>query len=121
MAVAPGVLGLLSVVESRPLPWAVVTNADARLARARLQRAGISPPVLVTADDVDEGKPDPQGYLGAARVLGVPIEQCLVVEDSPVGTRAGLASGALVVGLVPGLGTPLVVRDLPHLIELFAD
>ncbi len=115
---ACGALDLLALVERQGLPWAVVTSADTRLARARLRHAGITPPLLVTADDVVAGKPDPQGYLDAAQLLGVPIGHCLVVEDSPVGAAAGLASGALVVGLVPGLGTPLTVRDLPHLGEL---
>ncbi len=120
VCVAPGALDLLSLIERRDLPWAVVTNADAGLARARLGRAGIRPPVLVTADDVLEAKPHPQGYLDAAKILGVSVDRCLVVEDSPVGARAGLAAGALVVGVVPGLGTPLTVRDLTHLRDLLA-
>jgi len=118
VVVAEGAHALIALVERRGMPWAVVTSADRRLADSRLAEAGITPPVLVTADDVAAGKPDPQGYRAAAMALGVPIERCLVVEDSKIGAEAGLASGALVAGLVPDLGAQLTVRDLPHLTTL---
>jgi sugar-phosphatase len=96
---APGAVELLAVLAERGLPWAVVTSADQRLARARLGAAGITPPVLVTTDDVAAGKPDPAGYLRAAELLGVPIARCLVVEDADVGIAAGRAAGARTAGL----------------------
>jgi sugar-phosphatase len=91
---APGAAELLAVLVRRGLPWAVVTSADARLAKARLAAAGIDPPVLVTTDDVAAGKPDPAGYLRAAELLGVAPENCLVVEDAEVGLQAARAAGA---------------------------
>ena len=91
---SPGATDLLGILDRRGLPWAVVTSADARLANARLAAAGITPPVLVTTDDVPAGKPDPAGYLLAAERLGVPPERCLVVEDAEVGLQAGRAAGA---------------------------
>ena len=50
--------------------------------------------VIVAAEDVTVGKPDPEGYLLAAKRLGVPIEECLVFEDSAAGVKAAKAAGA---------------------------
>ncbi len=80
--------------------WGVVTSAGRALARSRLAAAGLpSPPVLVTPEDVSPGKPDPAGYLEAARLLSALPGRCLVFEDAPVGVQAGLAAGALVIGM----------------------
>lgn len=77
--------------------WAVATSADTTLARVRLAAAGLPlPAALVTADDVTRSKPDPEGFLQAARLLGADPAQCLVVEDAPAGVEAGLATGARV-------------------------
>ena len=74
--------------------WAVVTSAWRTLAELRLAAAGLPrPAVLVTADDVSAGKPDPEGYLRAGRALGVDPADCLVVEDAPVGLAAAAAAG----------------------------
>ncbi len=75
--------------------WAVVTSAGRRLAERRLDAAGVPrPAVLVTADDVTRPKPDPEGYLLAARLLGVAADACVAFEDSEAGVRAAVASGA---------------------------
>ena len=78
-----------------PDDWAVVTSASLELATVRLRAAKLPlPRVLVTAEDVRRGKPDPEGFLLAANRLSVPIGQCLVFEDSPAGVAAAKASGA---------------------------
>jgi len=96
LAVLPGVLEML-----RALPedrWTVVTSATERLARMRLAQAGIPVPArLVTADDVDQGKPDPAPYLAGAALLGLPPEDCVVFEDAESGTLAGRAAGCTVI------------------------
>ncbi len=75
--------------------WALVTSAPKALALRRLQAAGIRPPaVLVTAEDVAIGKPNPACYVLGAQRLGVPVQDCLVFEDATVGIRAGEAAGA---------------------------
>lgn len=75
--------------------WAAVTSGSQRLMRARLAAAAVPvPDVLIAAEDVAAGKPDPEGYLKAAAALGVEIERCLVVEDAPAGIGAGRAAGA---------------------------
>ena len=80
--------------------WAVVTSASRDLATVRLQYAGLPiPPLLITADDVSRGKPDPEGYLKAADRLGVSYDRCVVVEDTPAGILAGRHAGMTVLAL----------------------
>ena len=96
---AAGARELLGELDRLGLPWAVVTSADPTLARVRLAAARIRPALLVTSEDVRAGKPDPEGYLLAARKLGTDPGRCLVVEDAEAGVRAGRAAGARVAGL----------------------
>jgi sugar-phosphatase len=106
--------GAHELLASLRLPWAVVTSADPRLAKARLGAAGIEAPVLVTVEDVRAGKPDPEGYLRAAELLGVAARDCLVVEDAEVGVAAGRAAGARVAAL-KGADGDLRIDDLAQL------
>lgn len=101
VAAAAGTAELLAGIA---VPWAVVTSADRRLADARLRTSGICPPLLITAEDVPAGKPDPAGYRLAAAGLGADLRRCLVVEDSAAGIEAGRAAGARVAALkgLPG-------------------
>ena len=99
--------------------WAAVTSGSRALMRDRLRAAGIPvPEVLVSAEDVRAGKPDPEGYLAAAARLGVDPRRCLVVEDAPAGIGAGRAAGARVLAVAtshePGqlTGADAVVEDL---------
>lgn len=79
---------------------AVVTSGTRALATARLRSVGVPvPAVLVTAEDVAAGKPDPAGYLLAAGRLGQPPGEALVVEDAPAGIAAGQSAGARVAAL----------------------
>jgi sugar-phosphatase len=117
ITLARGARQLLQRLAATGLPWAVVTSADERLARARLDAAGVHPPALVTVDDVAFGKPDPEGFLLAARRLGVAIERCLVVEDSAPGAEAGRRAGAVVAGL-RGLPADVPVDDLAEVAAL---
>ena len=87
-----GALELLAAVPARS--WAVVTASPAELALARLRYAGFTPPrIIVSAGDVDEGKPDPACYRLAARRIGAEPSKCLVVEDAPSGVRAAKSAG----------------------------
>ena len=113
----PGAHELLALL-AEMLPWAVVTSADVRLARARLDAAGIVAPVLVTVEDVRRGKPDPEGYLIAAKRLDVRPERCLVVEDAEPGIEAGRRAGATVAAL-RGLEGDVPIADLHALVALF--
>ncbi|MFI6294569.1 HAD-IA family hydrolase [Nonomuraea sp. NPDC050790] len=117
--IVPGVgaAALLATLERRGLPWAVVTSADARTAKASLAIADIAPPLLLTLDDVTHGKPDPEGYLTAAARLGVDPARCLVVEDTAPGVAAGKAAGAVVAAL-KGVPADLAIDDLERLAAL---
>lgn len=75
--------------------WAMVTSAPRDLALRRMAAAGIpQPAVMITAEDVMAGKPDPSGYLLAAKKLGVEPADCLIFEDATVGIQAAEAAGA---------------------------
>jgi len=95
------VVGARELVASLPPDrWAVVTSAGRALATRRLDAALLPvPDVLVTPDDVPHGKPNPMGYLEAARRLGAAPSRSIVLEDAPVGIQAGRAAGAIVIGV----------------------
>ncbi|KAA1399351.1 HAD-IA family hydrolase [Aeromicrobium ginsengisoli] len=94
---------------------ALVTSAPLLLAKTRMTEAGVPvPPVVVPAEDVARGKPDPEGYLRATELLGLRPEDVVVFEDAPAGIESARAAGAQVVVVggyagpaAPGLpGTP---------------
>ena len=94
----PGASALLAALPERA--WAVVTSGMHAVATARMRRVGLRlPRVLVTADDVARGKPDPEGYLAAAARLGVAPARCIVVEDTPPGIEAARAAGMRAIGV----------------------
>jgi sugar-phosphatase len=80
--------------------WAVVTSASRALARSRLEAVHLPlPDVLIGADDVRAGKPHPEGYLAAARRLGVERASCVVFEDTQPGLQAARAAGMRAFGI----------------------
>lgn len=92
----PGAAGLLAGADR----IAIVTSGTDGLARARLAAAGLrAPGILVTADDITHGKPDPEPYLLGAERLGVPPGECVVLEDAPAGIAAGAAAGMAVIAV----------------------
>ena len=97
--VAEAVAGASAVLAAlAPDRWALVTSASQRVARHRLASAGLPlPRLLIGAEDVVRGKPDPEPYLLAARQLGLAPADCLVFEDAPAGIRSALQAGCQVV------------------------
>ena len=91
--------GAIAFLNSLPRNrWAIVTSAPKELALVRMEKAGIPrPDIMVTGEDVTEGKPNPRCFMLGAEKLGVDIADCLVFEDAPAGILAGEASGASVV------------------------
>jgi mannitol-1-/sugar-/sorbitol-6-phosphatase len=103
-AAIPGALELLSSLPRDR--WAVVTSAGRALALRRIARVGLPTPALVIgADDVAAGKPNPEGYLKGVQRLGVDPRRCVVFEDTPPGAEAGRSAGARVVGLTTTYST----------------
>jgi sugar-phosphatase len=95
---APGAAALLARLPARG--WAVVTSGVRAVAEARLRACGLpTPPVLIAADEVSRGKPDPEGYLAGAARLGVAPGACVVLEDAPAGVAAARAGGMRCVAL----------------------
>jgi sugar-phosphatase len=94
----PGALELLQAIPQDR--WAIATSCTRRLAEVRIRAAGLPlPKHLITSTDVQRGKPDPEPYVKAAKILGFAPVDCIVVEDAPAGIRAGKASGARVLAL----------------------
>src|SRR6266567_720024 len=93
--------GAVALVHSIPTGrWGVVTSGTRLLASARLRFCGLPvPKVLVTADDVANGKPHPEPYLKGAERLGLSPADCLAIEDAPAGIQSARAGGLKVVGI----------------------
>lgn len=108
--------------------WAVVTSGTRAVAHGRLAAAGLPRPRhLVAADDIQYGKPAPDGYLRAAKLVGVDPRGCVVVEDAEAGVAAAGAAGMRCVALGDGVATKAVgelaarVMDLREITVLNAE
>lgn len=112
----PGAVALLRAVRAAGIPTALVTSTARHLVEVALDTLGRdSFDVIVCGDEISATKPDPAPYLAAARLLAVPIDRCVAIEDSPTGVTSALAAGAAV------LAVPSEVRIDPadgvHLLE----
>jgi HAD superfamily hydrolase (TIGR01509 family) len=102
------VVGAAEFVRSLPhdLPKAVASSSSTRWIRGHLDHLGLADAfgdhVYSGREHVERGKPAPDLYLYAARQIGAPIEQTVIIEDSRVGVTGALASGARVIGLAAG-------------------
>ena len=110
----PGALTLLSTLNEAGIPWAIVTSGSVPVAHARHRAAGLPmPEVFITAEQVKHGKPAPDAYLLGAERLGLPADQCAVVEDAPAGLLSGLAAGCRTIAVnVPADAPRLDEADL---------
>jgi HAD superfamily hydrolase (TIGR01509 family) len=103
----PGALELLRAVRLAGLPTALVTSTGRTLVEVALETLGRENfDVVVCGDEVAMPKPDPDPYRTAARLLGVAIEDCVAIEDSPTGVASALASGAVVLAVPAELELP---------------
>lgn len=83
-----------------PASWAIVTSCGMDLVKARMAATGLPiPATLITADDVQNGKPSPEPYLAGARRMGLPVDRCVVIEDAPAGILAGKKAGMRVIAI----------------------
>ncbi|OLT45026.1 hypothetical protein BJF86_10270 [Serinicoccus sp. CNJ-927] len=115
----PGAVDALAAVGER---GAIVTSAGRELAQVRIRAAGLTQTsVVVTADDISAGKPDPEPYLTGARLLGADPARCLVVEDAPAGLLAGRAAGAATLALLTTTEQDALVPDADLVVESLAD
>lgn len=100
----PGSRALLDALSDAKIPWAIATSGRLATAARDLDALGVDPDrsVVVTRDQVQFGKPDPDLFLEAARRLGVSIERCIVVGDSIWDMLAAARCRALGIGLLTG-------------------
>ena len=105
----PGAIELLQALRGAGIPCVLVTMSWRRLAGAVVD---LLPPGTfahaVVGDEVDRGKPHPEPYLAAARLLDVDPAACIAIEDSPTGALSARAAGCFVLGV-------------PHVVEVPAD
>lgn len=98
----PGAMDFITTLKEKKVPIALVTSSN----NLKMDHLWIDMPelkdkfdVIITGDQVHNSKPDPEGYLEAAKALGVPSVNCAVFEDSLQGVKAGHAAGSYVVGV----------------------
>jgi HAD superfamily hydrolase (TIGR01509 family) len=135
----PAVAGAIRFVEELPadLPRAIASSSSTRWISRHLEHLGIRAAfgehIYSGREHVARGKPAPDLYLHAAAAIGVPIERCVILEDSPVGVTGAVASGAAVIGLCAGshcapdhadrlraLGVTLIAHDFDEVRRLLA-
>lgn len=112
--VLPGVTALLEALAREQVPVALVSSSYRPLVDAILRRGLASFGVTVAGDEVEHGKPHPEPYLTACRLLGADPQRCVVLEDSHAGVASGEAAGCAVVAVpsVPGVVVAPAARRL---------
>lgn len=133
------VAGAVAFIEGLPpeLPKAIASSSSVEWIERHLEHLGLRPyfgrMVFSGREHVERGKPAPDLYLHAADALGVDIRRTVIIEDSPVGVRGALASGAEVIGLCAGqhcmpghaerlrsLGVRMLAHDFDEVAALIA-
>jgi HAD superfamily hydrolase (TIGR01509 family) len=111
-----GAVETIEAIAAHGVPQVCVSNSSRRIVDANIQALGISRHVAfsISLDDVERGKPDPQGYATACHRLGLKPNSVAAVEDSPTGASAARAAGLVVVGYGPSAGG---FEDVDHAID----
>ncbi len=105
----PGAVMFVQRLAELGVPVALVTSAPRELAAGRMAAAGLDlPEAFVPSEDMERGKPHPEGYLRGAALLGVDPAHCVAFEDAPAGLESAVASGATTVVVGP-LEAPVTV------------
>ena len=120
----PGAREFLLYLKEHGIPSAIVTSSNmAKMDKLRRQIPDIGSLVdkVISSEDVEKSKPDPEGYLKAAHALGMNPADCVVVEDSLSGCKAGKNAGATVIGIAATVGTETLRKHADFLFETFSD
>lgn len=115
-----GALELVNQLREAGIPMAIVTSSDRKKMEALYRQHPVFPTLfdkIITGDMVTKAKPDPDCYLMGAKLLGVDIKDCIVLEDSRNGLIAARSSGAKVIGLA----TTLPAEDVHPLCDLMVN
>ena len=114
----PGAYQLLAAVRAAGVKTALVTATVRRIVDVMLDTIGRENfDVVVTHDDVVNGKPHPEPYLAAAAALGVDAHDCVAIEDSPTGAASAAAAGCVVLA-VPSEVDLSALRAVTHVASL---
>lgn len=113
--IVAGAAAFVTALEKAAIPFAVATSAVRENAILALKRVGMENrfDVIVTANDVVRGKPDPEPYLRAAAALGIAPDQCIVIEDSVSGIRSAKAAGARCLALATTFPREFLFAEKP--------
>ena len=98
----PGAIEFIDALKAKGIPVALVTSSNGlKMDHLWHDMPGFKEKfdVIITGDEVTNSKPNPEGYLAAAKALGVDPKRCAVFEDSLQGVKAGNAAGAFVIGV----------------------
>lgn len=107
----PGAIELVKQLRAAGIPMAIVTSSDRKKMQSLYSQHPEFPTLfdhIITGDMVTKAKPDPDCYLMGAKMLGIDIKNCIVVEDSRNGLIAGRESGARVIGIATTLSREAV-------------
>ena len=107
----PGAIELVKQLRVAGIPMAIVTSSDRKKMQSLYSQHPEFPTLfdhIITGDMVTKAKPDPDCYLMGAKLLGIDIKDCIVVEDSRNGLIAGRESGARVIGIATTLSREAV-------------
>jgi len=118
IAPLPGVVEWLERLRDASVPCAVASSTHLANIRCALEVIHLEPffPVIVSAEDVTRGKPDPEVFLVAARKINVPPSRCVVFEDARVGIEAAKAAGMKVIGVATTHAAD-VLRDADRVVQ----
>jgi HAD superfamily hydrolase (TIGR01509 family) len=98
----PGAAALLKALTRRKVPWAIATGGDKSTVRKMTRPLSLSAAPVITADDVEQAKPEPDVFLVAAQRVGVALSDCIVVGDSVWDLLGARRAKALGIGLLSG-------------------
>ena len=115
----PGVRALIAEAQRRGLPIAVASSSLREWVNLKLSVIGLTDafPIALGGDDIENGKPAPDIYIKAARLIGLEATDCIAIEDSPIGLAAASASGAYTVCTLTDSTRHLDLSDADVIIE----
>ena len=123
LAPQPGVRALIAACRRRGLPVAVASSSRHIWVDLKLAAIGLTGAfdLVLGGDDVTRGKPEPDIYLKAAAGLGLPPEQCIAIEDSPIGIAAAVAAGTCTIAVRTDYTRHLDVSQAHAILETLED
>jgi beta-phosphoglucomutase len=123
LALPDGLIDLLDGIVNKNIPMAIATSSRRGYVNFILDNFGLRKyfPIIVTAEDIKNGKPDPEMYHRTAEILGVKPDKCLVFEDSRSGVKSAKAAGMYVVGITSSIPKDELAKIADTAINSFSE